>query len=375
MACEQARGEGIDTLKRHMSKVLPLGVLALFFGLDALVFRTGFYVKILEPISSAGLTMNYIWHEQARVHSSAPQVLALGHSRMAFDTTIANSLHTSYEFGSIAVPGTLPRSWYYMLREVDPGAGKYAAVIVPVEDYDDEDWEDYSRRQSDIQFTAPLLRAGDVAEFTLSYSDWGGRWLALRAGVLKGIAFRRDFQDLLVNYPRRLKYNLDARALRARLLYDHDWKWRDVRGLAVDWPQWRITYPPGSTDEQKREFNDVLMRGVAPQLGYLAGYRRKWFGKIMERYRQSRTRVIFIRLPRGPVIRPENLVVKKSSSVREFASRPGVLLADENLFEEIERPEWFGDPTHMNTKGSAQFSRILAEKIAGILDSKKESGR
>ena len=92
-----------------MSKLLPLGALALFLGMDALVFRTGFYVKILEPISSAGLMMNYIWQEEGRVHSAAPQVLAVGHSRMAFDTAIANSLHAGCEFGSIAVPGTLPR--------------------------------------------------------------------------------------------------------------------------------------------------------------------------------------------------------------------------------------------------------------------------
>ena len=358
-----------------MSKLLPLGALALLFGMDALVFRTGFYVNILEPVSSAGLLMTSIWREQARVHSAIPQVLALGHSRMAFDPAIANSLHTGCEFGSIAVPGTLPRCWYYMLREVDPGARKYAAVIVPVEDYDDEDWEDFSRRLSDIQFTAPLLRSSDVTEFTFSYPDWGDRWLALRAGVLKGMAYSRDFQDLLVHFRRRLNDTLETRALSAQQLYDHDWKKRDVRGLAVDWTAWRITYPPGSTDEQKRDFNDWLLRGTAPQIGYVAEYRRKWFGKIMDRYRGSHTRVVFIRLPRGPVVRPEGLVVKKSSSIREFASRPGVLLAGEHLFDEIERPEWFGDATHMNTKGSARFSRILANDIARVLASDKESAR
>ncbi len=356
-----------------MSKLLPLGTLALFFCLDALVFRSGFYVKILEPISSAGLMMNFIWQEQARVRSTAPQVLALGDSRMELDTAIANRLHTGCEFGSLAVPGTLPRCWYYMLREVDPKASKYAAVILSVEDYDDEDWEDISARLSDIQFTAPLLRASDIPEFTLSYPDWNGRWMALRAGVLKGMAYSRDFQDLLVNYRRRLNYSLEARARTAEQIYDADFKRRNVKGLAVDWTAWRITYPPGADDQQKRFLTDILLRRTAPQIGYLAEYQRKWFGKIMDRYRGSHTRVIFIRLPRGPIIRPEGLVVKKSSSIREFASRRGVLLAGEQLFDEIERPEWFGDPIHMNNEGSALFSEILAKEIARMLDSDKES--
>ncbi len=355
-----------------MSKLLPFSALALLLGMDAVAFRTGFYVRILEPVSSAGLTMNYIWHEQARVHPAAPQVLALGDSRMGFDTAVANSLGTGCEFGSIAVPGTLPRCWYYMLREVDPRANKYAAVIVAVDDYDDEDWGDHSSRLSDIQYTAPLLRAGDLAEFSLSYPEWTGRWLALQSGLLKGVAFRRDFQDLLVHHERRLQFTLEARAAAARQIYDADWKRRDVRGLAVDWKAWRITYPPGATDDQKRVFNDVLMRGTAEQTGRLADYRRKWFGKIIGYYRASSTRVIFIRLPRGPVLRPQNLVVKKSSSIREFGARRGVSLADEHLFDEIEKPEWFGDPMHMNTKGSVVFSRILAKEVAGMLVPGKE---
>ena len=367
----------VDTIKNPMNKLLPFAVFAFLFCLDSLVFRTGFYLRNLEPVSAAGLMMNYIWHEQARRPQSAgaPQVLALGDSRMAFDSVLANSLQTGCEFGSIAVPGTLPRVWYYMLREVDPDARKYAAIIIPAEDYDDEDWENFSKRQSDIQFTAMLLQPGDLLEFIRSYPDWEDRRLAASACVLRGLALRGDFQDLLVNYKRRLSHTLEERGLKAFEIYDAHWKKRNLTGLAVDWTAWRLTNPPGATEDQKRSLNDNLLRGTAPQIGYLAEYQRKWFGKIVDRYRTSPTRVIFVQLPRGPVVRPASLVVKKSSSIREFASRRGVKLAPEHLFDEIERPEWFGDATHMNNEGGARFSRILAREIARILDSGKESGR
>ena len=176
-----------------MSRLLPIGVLACLFGLDGLVFRTGFYIRILEPDTDPGLMMSFIMREEARVRSSsALQVIALGHSRMDFDTSLANSLRTGCEFSSIAVPGTLPRVWYYMLRETDPDARKYDAIIIPAEDYDDEDWEDFSRRRSDIGFAGPLLKPAEIPGFILSYPDWEGRRLAAASCMLNGVALRGD---------------------------------------------------------------------------------------------------------------------------------------------------------------------------------------
>ena len=68
----------------------------------------------------------------------------------------------------------------------------------------------------------------------------------------------------------------------------------------------------------------------------IAAFRRKWFGRLLDRYRGTPTKVVFLRLPRGPSPRPDNLVQKKSSSIREFAARPGVLLVDEHAFDSLE---------------------------------------
>ena len=47
---------------------------------------------------------------------------------------------------------------------------------------------------------------------------------------------------------------------------------------------------------------------------------------------------------------------KKSSSIREFSARPGVLLVDEHAFDSLERPELFKDAFHLNNAGCARFS-------------------
>ena len=35
--------------------------------------------------------------------------------------------------------GTDVRAWYYMLRDLDPTARRYRAIVLGVDDYDDED--------------------------------------------------------------------------------------------------------------------------------------------------------------------------------------------------------------------------------------------
>jgi lysophospholipase L1-like esterase len=78
---------------------------------------------------------------------------------------------------------------------------------------------------------------------------------------------------------------------------------------------------------------------------------------------------VFIRLARGPVLRPENLRPNDyaPSSIHELAALPNVLLADPEAFDSLERPEYFGDGLHLNKAGIAIFSPLLARTVAQML--------
>ena len=115
------------------------------------------------------------------------------------------------------------------------------------------------------------------------------------------------------------------------------------------------------------------MRRPIPQTGELARFRQEWFGRILDRYRQSRTKIVFIRLARGAFARPENLVRKKSAVIRGFASRPNVYLVNEHAFESLERPELFRDGLHLDAEGSARFARQLVREVAVIVASPRAS--
>jgi hypothetical protein len=340
------------------------------FAIDAVVFRTSLYPSLVEPQSTTGSVeiMNYV--EMNRKPSRPLQALAFGNSRMGFLPRLATEVGAPHgvEFASVAVPGTSPRCWFYELRDLDPEARRYTAVVLPVEDYDDEDRsEDPDDSIVDLHYAIARLRLADVLDFAYSFRSWRSRWMDFRGSLLKGAVYKDDLQAYLLDP--------DARRRKVRLYRSGYVNWirgfegtaANLDGLRVDWTSGGITYPPGATPKERKTLYDVLLRQPVPQTGRLAQYNREWFGRIIDRYRGTRTRVIFFRLPRGPVVRPTPLVTPLTSSIREFAARPNVVLLDERAFEAVERTDCFGDPLHMNAKGMSLFSRMLAARVIDSL--------
>jgi hypothetical protein len=361
--------------KKGRRRVLALLLACvLLFALDGLLFRTPFYPSILEPESSTGVFELILWREQqAQTMNGDNLVVTLGDSRFAYSPKLANqeTAQTGYVFRHAGVAGTDVRSWFYMLRDLDPTARRYRAVVFGVTDFDDED--EFFTPDDDIRalhYVIARLRWSDVFEFALAFHSPKVQWEALRGASLKGIVYQNDILTFLAHPAKRLEY---ARA--ARRNYDH-WTYdyletpRSMTGLQIDWNAWKVTFPPGLNQDQQDTVNRDLMREPAPQTGRLAAFRRAWYGRILDRYRGSPTKIIFVRLARAPIPRPGGLVRKKSSTIRDFASsRPNVLLCDEHAFDSLEHPELFRDALHLNRAGIALFSPMLAEDISRMLGS------
>jgi hypothetical protein len=343
------------------------GLLAFVF-IEGAVFHTGFYPSILDPSSSTGTIETLIRNEQARAVHDRNQVLAVGDSRMGILPRMANEHHVGYWFASIAIGGSTPRCWYYFLRDTDPTARRYAAVVVPANDYDLRDTPDnLADRLLDVNFVIAQLRLTDLAEFSGSYREPANRWMAFRDNLLKGFVYKRDFQEFLLNPAARLEKVRIVREGSAGWAYNFVPENHSLAGLAVDWAAKHIHFPDGLTQAQRDFIRDVLLRPSVPQTGTNAAYHRYWFGRIVEHYRGSGTKLIFIRLPRAPVLPPNPPSPNPSSPLRVLARQRDVVLLDEHRFDELERPELFGDPLHLNGEGILRFSNILADEVRRIL--------
>ena len=340
------------------------------FGLDALVFRSGLYTSILEPDSSTGLFELILRREQQAQHQYGRNLIAtLGDSRFAYYPRVANeqSAATGLFFRQAGVAGTDARAWYYMLRDLDPTRDRYRAVVFGVDDYDDEDGAyDIGDDLATLHYVEARLRLSDIIPFSLSFEDPKARWQAFRGSLLKGTVFQRDVLAFLSHPRKRLAdIALNARGYE-QWTYDFVDTDRSVAGLKIDWNTFTATVPPGN-DALRDELTRFVLYRPYPQTGRHAAFRRKWFGRLVDRYQGTGTKVVFVRLPRGPIPRPDNLVHKKSSSIREFAARPGVLLLDEHAFDSLEKPELFKDAFHLNNAGCSQLSVRLAQEIARLL--------
>ena len=340
-----------------------------YFLIDAVLFRSGWYLQFLEPNSTTGQVELRLYSLLNRTHSVCPEVLVIGDSRIAqgfsapkADAAVQNRIH----FDNAGIGGTTPRSWYYMIRDIDPTARRFAAVVLPLDDYSDKDGvEDLSGRAEDLNYVIGRLRITDCLPFANSINIPNLRLQIFTGCIFKGIPLRQDLKDLAVHYDSRI------RSAKAWRLYGA--KWADgyggnpvsVSGITADWANRRLNFPPGLNDFQKMSIQATVMPPDVPQTGALTHYRNQWFGRILGLYKDSSTRVVFVEIPRTPISRPDSVAPARFlASVR---SRARVFILPSNTFRDLEKPELFADGLHLNSDGQPLFSKRLAMKIFEIL--------
>ena len=340
-----------------------------FAAFEGILFHTGFYSSIVEPDSSTGFMELQIRNELRRPKSGRNQVLAVGHSRMALLPRVVNEEKpgTGYTFATIGLGGTTPRIWYYALRAVDPSARNYAAIVIPTDDYNEPDSYDYqSERETDLHYLLARLGILDVLEFPWTYRDRKLQWTVARGLLLKGTVYKRDFLEFLDHPVERIKkaryYATDS----AGWYYGYGGADKTLAGLQIDWQHKTMQFPAGIPESERKQIQGILFPMLPPDEGRETAYLRYWYGRIVDYYRGSGTKLIFLRVPRAPVSPPDP-PPKPNSAIRQIASEPNVIVLDERLFNQLEHPDLFWDAQHLNKPGMEQFSRILAAEVRRVL--------
>jgi len=270
------------------------------------------------------------------------------------------------------VKGSTPRGWYYLLRELDPNANRYDAIVIGLDDYDDND--DYSRGESPSEVEMPVfsLHIWDVFDYPWTFRAPNYRRDAFWECILKGSAYKRDFQELLSHPFLRWRSAKKTR---------HDYAWFvahyigadwSLAGTHVDWNSRQIEFP-NITDPTTRDVLQKRIRSSPEEKdeGWKADIRREWIGRIAEHYHSSHTLLIFLRLPSSPIPTPPSMrPVPLRGVVRDLATRlPNIALLNEHAFDYLERPENFYDYTHLNAVGARALTEKLVPQIEALLTS------
>jgi hypothetical protein len=346
-----------------------LATILFFSAFEGILFHTGLYSSIIEPDSTTGFLEVRLRNEIRRPKPDRNQVLAVGHSRMSLLPRVVNQEKpgTGYTFATIALGGTTPRTWYYALRAVDPKAGNYTAILIPADDYNEPDGYDYqSEREADLHYLLARLTLHDLIEFPWTYRNKTLQWVIVRGMILKGTVYKRDFLDFLDHPVQRIEkaryYARDS----AGWLYGYGGVDQSLAGLQIDWQRKTAQFPARVTADERKRIHDDLFPPLPPDEGRESAYLRYWYGRIIDYYRGSDTKLIFVRVPRAP-LPPPDAPPKLDSAVRQIASQPNVIVLDERLLNQLERPDLFWDGLHLNRDGMEQFSRLLATEVRRVL--------
>lgn len=357
-----------------MKRAYPvlLGTLVAALGLEALLFRSGLYAYWVNPDSSAGYLETILYHETVKRPKNGPnQVVGVGDSRMALVAKYANSFtaESGYSYGSLGVAGATPRVWYYLLRDADPKADRYKAIVFCLDNYNDEDaYEDVADRESDLNYLLNRLRLSDLPEFAFSYHDPQRQWRAASAIVFRGLGYKRDVEDLLKNPRQRVRTVRQSWRDSFNWFYDFQDTSKSLEGLEVDWEHRSIKMPEGLDPALHKGIRDRMVEPLPPQIGRHTVYMQKWLGKIAEHYKDSQTKLVFLRLPRAAWIRPDLPPMNPNSSVYQLQKRyKNVVLMPEHLFDELEQPQFFKDEYHMTQAGTNRFTEIVVRQVREIL--------
>jgi hypothetical protein len=254
-----------------------------------------------------------------------------------------------------------------MLRDVDPDADRYRAIVIGIETFDDQEvLEPYADRESDLNYLGARLGLGDLWEFSSSYDDPWRRWRAARGIAMKGLVYKRDFQDLLLHPIERVRYVRQSRRDSHLWFYDYVGDDKSLAGLQVDWEQRTVAPPPGTDPGVEASLKRILVEPL-PEGHRYSDYLKYWLGRVYDHYRGSPTKLVFVRYARAPWIRPDLPGANADSSVRTLAAEPNVELLPEDLFNTLEKPELFHDEMHLNQPGLDQFSVTLAREMRALL--------
>lgn len=337
----------------------------LFLMVEGLIFRAGWYYKYLEPASSAGGVEGHLHWLASEPHGKLPEVLVVGDSRIAegfsapeADAADGDRIH----YWNFGIPGATPRVWYYELRDADPTRRRFRAIVFALDHYSDQDGDPpVEDRVIDLNFVIARLRLGDCAEFALSMSSSAYRGKAFAGCLFKGIPLRRDFQEFLRKTRERVRRAREYRRDGLRYVDAYSGRSENLSGLTADFAKRTIQFPPGIDAEQHDTIETTVMPDPVPDTGGITAYRELWLGKILDLYKDSPTRIIFLQLPRAPLPIPEGATPPR---FLEWALRqPRVSALPAETFRDLERPELFFDGYHLNHDGRGLFSGRVAELI------------
>ena len=358
---------------RFLLRLVVAGAV-LLMAWDALLFRSGLYYHWVEPASTAGMTRSAIRLIDRSYVADRRNVLVLGNSRigegfsqrLADDATQGSGLH----FLNAAIPGTDLRTWYYLLRRIDPRSERFAAVVLQIAYDPGEPTNVQADYPLDIAYLTPLLGLRDLVDFPGTFDDPALAERARRAILFPAQPLRDDIAAFLAAPNERFEHIREWRKYYVSSAVQYPGREQALPDLPLDPNTLQPTNWDGVEEKLKPQlskyFASLRARPTAAIHASNERYFREWLARIAEPYRAHDIPVIVIRVPRGPwhAVLP---TPPPAGAVADLIDAGMLKALPADSFVGLEQPRYFFDSVHMNHAGRERFSPMLAQRVAALL--------
>ena len=364
--------------------VLVVCIAMAWLALEALLFRSGAYLQIVNLSSNVGSTMRALKLLEHQCVAGQRTVLLLGDSRITegVSTRQMAAWVPGLRVVNLGIPGSSPRTWAYLLREAGRRGCQYEAAVALMPPQAQTHGSDWSDRPLDIRHVQPLLGLADVGAYQASYSSEALARIAARSILLPALGLRDDIRDLLrAPYARYREVRWFHRRF-VEAADDYDARPERMPDLVfqgalepVDWAglpdatqrllRDNLSVDRRPLDGRETPTRDPMDGGRAPIPNRV--YLDHWLCTLAREARAQGARLAVAAIPRGPYHGVVGMPLQPDSVVEALASEGVLDRLDPEPVRALEQPALFADPLHLNTAGRARMSELLSRQLGAWL--------
>lgn len=356
-------------LKAPLLLVLAIGLS--WLALEALVYRSGAYFHIAEPDSNTGAVVTKLMMVERQYKPGVRNILVFGDSRVGegFSPQAAGGGDASVNFINIAVPGSTPRLWYYLLREIDRRGYRFDAIVVGTL-YRDTLTAPRADWPLDPPHAIALLGLRDAWSYPATFESAQMHERARHAVLFPALAMRQDTLALL-QHPRERRRKirlgrpgfLDAvRNYAGREETMPALHFADDGRSVIDW----VDATPVQRDQIEAFLRDALPV-PAPIDAKNDRFLGQWLGAMAGIAATHDALLVTYPLPRGPYRVALGNERPLPPSLLQLDTAPHVVVLPADLFAELEAPAYFFDGLHANRAGRERIGASVGERVRALL--------
>jgi len=143
----------------------------------------------------------------------------------------------------------------------------------------------------------------------------------------------------------------------------------DLVGTSYDPTTGQVTFAPKLTEAQRQAVRKSLIQPSQSDTEYSLKLQREWIPRILNRYSNSSTAIVLTPVPRGPFAELPGFSKAYHSILPGGVIQRTTFSLPEQTFEFLEKPEYYFDAFHLNSKGRQRFTETLVSELVGRLRS------